>query len=89
MVLSKGVVAEVQPLGKDKYGRTIAIVHVNGKSLNKELVRLGMAWWYEYFAKDDKELQRLEQDARKAKAGLWSDPYPTPPWEWQRMRKKR
>ena len=36
----------------------------------------------------DDLLERLEQEAREAKQGLWVDPQPLPPWEW-RKRKSR
>jgi len=31
-------------------------------------------------------LRDLEQEARAVERGLWSDPKPTPPWEWRRLR---
>jgi endonuclease YncB( thermonuclease family) len=68
----------------DRYGRTVGVVVMaDGKTLNAELVRIGMAWWYKQYAPNDAELQMLESEARTAKAGLWVDPNPTPPWEWR------
>jgi len=29
-------------------------------------------------------LEGLEKDARVARIGLWADPQPVPPWEWQK-----
>jgi endonuclease YncB( thermonuclease family) len=29
-------------------------------------------------------LEGLEKEAREAKKGLWADPHPVPPWEWQK-----
>ena len=75
---------------KDRYGRTIGVVILpSGKELGKELVRRGLAWWYQRYAPNDKELIRLELDARKARRGLWKDPNPTPPWEFRRTRRSR
>jgi endonuclease YncB( thermonuclease family) len=30
------------------------------------------------------EYFRIEDEARVAGRGLWSDPHPVPPWEWRR-----
>jgi endonuclease YncB( thermonuclease family) len=74
----------VRPRGTDRYGRTVAdLILPDGTLLNQELVRLGMAWWYRQHAPDDRELARLEGEARGARRGLWSQPQPIPPWEWR------
>ncbi|MGO9567233.1 MAG: thermonuclease family protein [Desulfomonilaceae bacterium] len=77
-------VVEVQEVDKDSYGRTVGWVSVDGKSLNKELLRAGLAWWYRYYAENERELEKLESEARKNKIGLWSSPNPIPPWEFRR-----
>jgi len=75
---------EVEEVDKDRYGRTVAWVYVNGKSLNKELIRAGLAWWYRHYAENEHELKDLEAEARRNKTGLWSMPNPIPPWEFRR-----
>lgn len=61
---------------RDRYGRTLGEVAVEGRSVNEELVRSGAAGWYEQFANEDPELaarlRAAEIEAKKAKAGLWS-----------------
>jgi endonuclease YncB( thermonuclease family) len=58
---------------KNRYDRTIADVWLpEGKSLNREMVGSGMAWWYRKYADKDRMLARLEAEARQAKRGLWS-----------------
>lgn len=79
-----GKMAEVRPVDRDQYGRTVAWVVVDGKSLNKELVRAGLAWWYRRYAEDNLELMDLEAEARKHKVGLWCQPNPVPPWRFRR-----
>lgn len=79
-----GKTVRIDPVTTDRYGRTVAWVSVNGESLNKGLVRAVLAWWYRKYARDDTELERLENEAREAKRGLWVDPNPVPPWEWRR-----
>jgi endonuclease YncB( thermonuclease family) len=82
LVFSREV--EVHPLERDRYGRLVATVHCEGKSLGEELVRAGLAWWYRRYAPDDAVLEALEQEAREAGRGLWSHPHPLPPWEFRR-----
>jgi micrococcal nuclease len=77
-----GKIVTVQPRGTDRYGRTVAEVTLpEGRSLNHEMVRLGMAWWFQAYAPGDRMLERLETEAREAKRGLWSQPSPIPPWD--------
>jgi hypothetical protein len=69
----------------DRYRRTVAeIILPDGRNLNQEIVRAGLAWWYERYARRETVLQDLEQEARDAKRGLWSEPKPVAPWEWRK-----
>jgi endonuclease YncB( thermonuclease family) len=68
----------------DRYGRVVSEVLLpDGRTLNQELVRAGMAWWYRQYAPNDTTLAQLEAEARTAKRGLWADAHPVPPWEWR------
>ena len=45
--LAFGKTVTVEDKGADRYGRMIAdVILPNGTSLNRELVKAGMAWWY-------------------------------------------
>jgi micrococcal nuclease len=70
----------------DRYGRTVAIILVDGKNLNEELIRAGLAWVYPQYCKATfcSEWYKLEDASRKAKIGLWSHPGAIPPWEYRR-----
>ena len=68
--------------GTDGYGRTLGRVVVDGRDVNAEQVRRGMAWVYARFAHDP-ALDALEADARQARRGLWADASPVPPWRWR------
>ncbi len=59
----------------------------DGRSLNHELVRAGLAWMYRRYT-NDQSLSDLEEEARVARRGLWADPHAVPPWEWRSMRKR-
>lgn len=80
-----GQVVDVHEVTVDRYGRTVAWVSVNGKSLNKELIKAGLAWWYRRYAWRNRELQTLQIQARKQQIGIWSLPNPIPPWRFRRQ----
>ncbi len=74
----------VQAVDRDRYGRTGGVVLLpDGRSLNHELVRAGLAWMYRRYT-NDQSLSDLEEEARVARRGLWADPHPVPPWEWRK-----
>ena len=86
--LAFGKTVQVISHGPDRYGRTVAdIILPGGKSLNQELVRAGLAWWFRRYAPRDKTLARLEEEARDARRGLWRDEDPIPPWLWRKKGK--
>lgn len=69
---------------KDRYGRTVAeVILPNGEVLNKELVRLGYAWHYKRYSKDN-SYRELEIEARKNHRGLWIEKNPISPWEYRK-----
>jgi endonuclease YncB( thermonuclease family) len=56
--------------------------------VNLAKVTVGLAWHFKDYAKEQSEEDRhrypfAEQEARARKAGLWSEPDPTPPWDWR------
>jgi endonuclease YncB( thermonuclease family) len=82
--LAFGRVVTVEVRGTDRYGRTIGVVTLpDGRTLNHEMVRSGLAWWYWQYAPWDETLRRLEGEARAAQRGLWSHPDPVAPWDWR------
>jgi len=54
----------------------------SGLSLNRELVKAGLAWWQAEYS-DDRSYGELEAAARKMKVGLWKQGNPIPPWEYR------
>lgn len=69
----------------DQYGRNICRISVQGTDVNLVQVQRGMAWVYVQYAKDPAYF-RAEAEARRARAGLWADPSPVPPWDWRKHR---
>lgn len=67
------------------YERLICKVTVDGTYVSLAQVQRGMAWAYWRYAHDP-EILRAHQQARIERLGLWSDPNPTPPWEFRKMK---
>lgn len=60
------------------------LISKQGRDLNLEQVKLGMAWHYKKYKKeqspDDRSLYAAAEEVAKGKrVGLWSDPNPVPP----------
>lgn len=59
---------DCQSAGRDKYGRMLGWCSVDGRDINREMVREGMAW---AFVKYSRRYEAVEAEARTAKAGIW------------------
>lgn len=73
---------------KDRYGRTVAVVHCDAVNVNVAQVSRGMAWVYRQY-NHDASLPALETMARLSRVGLWSDHNPREPWLFRKERKAR
>ncbi len=87
-------IAEDKPVrleshGKDRYERTLGVVHLDGgESLNEAQLRAGLAWHFKRYSSDT-TLADLESDARAREVGLWSEKDPVPPWDFRARGKAR
>lgn len=79
----------VRLTGDKTYGREVGEIFVDGRSATREILRAGLAWWNTKYAPHDSDLARLEQNARKAKRGLWRDAESMPPWEFRNRYRRR
>jgi micrococcal nuclease len=75
----------IESHGSDKHRRTLGTVFDGDLNVNQELVKEGWCWWFRKFVPKDQALKRLEQEAKEAKKGLWTDPNPVPPWLYRRL----
>lgn len=87
-----GKAVEVDTHKRDRYGRQVGKVLLQGKDVNLEQVSRGLAWHYKAYAheqaaEDQERYAAAEDAARDAKRGLWRDADPTPPWEWRKSKK--
>lgn len=82
LVAGKTVI--VQPKGKDRYGRTIAHVVIDGRDVNAVMIDRGAAWAYRAYL-EDQSLIVAEAQAKSGGVGLWALPegQRLPPWEYR------
>ena len=90
LVFDRSVSVEWKKL--DRYQRIVGKVQINGQDANLEQVRRGLAWHYKKYEREQEPLDRAtysqaEIEARMGRRGLWSDPGPTPPWDWRKSKK--
>jgi len=62
---------------------------LDGRDINLEQIRSGMAWHYKEYEREQTEEDRelyagAEHEARSARRGLWIDPNPIEPAEFRR-----
>ncbi len=65
----------VAPIDRDRYGRTVARIRVDGGDVSEALVQAGMAWHFRRYSHDSR-LDALEREARAAHRGVWHDATP-------------
>lgn len=85
--LTFGQTLAIYPTAIDPYGRYTARVFRGDLPINAEMVRRGMAWRYDRYARGDTKLLALQRRARAKRVGLWRDARPVAPWLWLKSRK--
>ena len=82
---------QVQTVKKDKYGRWVGKVLLDGADINLTQVEAGWAWHYKEYENEQSAADRHEYAAAQTTAqvqrrGLWQDPRPVAPWDFRRKR---
>jgi len=77
----------------DQYGRQVCKIVFDDKDINLEQVKAGMAWHYKDYGREQSTEDRetyahAEDEARKARRGLWIDASPVEPGEFRREEKR-
>jgi endonuclease YncB( thermonuclease family) len=90
LVLNKSV--DVKSYGTGRYGRTLGVVFVDGKNVNLEMIKAGLAEVYRGPPAKGLDLEpywKAEKEARKDDREMWSlgDKYISPR-EWRRGKRK-
>lgn len=77
-------IVDVTVFETDRDGRSVGLVTVGSKNLNRTLVASGYAWVYDTDCKQSfcGDWKGIELQAKASKLGLWSDSSPMPPWNW-------
>jgi endonuclease YncB( thermonuclease family) len=78
---------------RDKYGRDVCKVLIDGADINLEQIRRGLAWHFKRYeheqaVDDQRSYAAAETAARAAMRGLWQDRAPKAPWDF-RAEKRR
>lgn len=84
-----GKTVEVEIKDKDHYGRVVGVVYYQGENINLYMLKTGNVWQYKQFSKNNIEFTKAEEEAKKAKLGLWKESNPTPPWVYRRENRKK
>ena len=74
---------------RDKYQRIVGKIIFNGKDVNLNQIKRGLAWHYKkYEGEQDVEDRSIyanaEYLAQRDKVGLWFDANPIPPWDYRK-----
>ena len=90
IVLVLGQTVTVTSHGTDRYGRVLGEVWLSdGRSVNTEMVRQCLVWWYRRYAPQATQLRDLEAACQAAHQGVWAgDNAPIPPWDWRKGRRQ-
>ena len=84
----RGKPLEIEIIEEDDYGRQVGVVYVGGENINLAMVRAGHAWWYEYYAADNRALAEAHREAARRRLGLWAaSEAPLAPWDWRRRQR--
>ena len=81
--LSYGRPAQIAVVGRDRYGRAICRVAVDGVDVNREQIVRGMAWMYRQYTSDF-DYSQAEITARTRRVGIWVELEPVPPWAFRK-----
>ncbi len=83
---------ELESYGLDRYSRVLGVVYIDGKNVNLEMVKKGLAEVYKGKSApgfDNQPYWDAEQEARDNMRGMWvqGDKYISPK-QWRKRQKK-
>lgn len=79
--------ATIKPSARDRYGRTLADVQCKGRDAGVAQVSTGMAWVFDRYSEGYEHLYLMQDAAKGAHQGLWTDLAPVAPWDWREQRR--
>jgi len=92
LVFGREVIVDFEK--RDKYGRLVGKVIVDGKDASHYQLLRGLAWHFKEYQYDQTEADRVvyasaEDAARALRVGLWQDAAPESPWDWRKKRRAK
>ena len=83
--LIMGKQVNARAVAKDRYGRFVCWVHVDGEiDVSAAMLSRGIAWYY-----CPKQMVRhykdIEVTAREERVGIWAFSNPVAPWDWRKI----
>jgi micrococcal nuclease len=84
--LVAGEIVSVKVYDTDRYGRSVGVVFAGSTNVNQEVISNGYAWQYKKYCKASfcRDWSILEDHAKTARIGLWSEAKPIPPWQYRK-----
>ncbi len=85
-----GKKARVVIMDIDRYRRSVSVLYLDNRDINREMVKEGYAWAYTEYLRGPyaSEYIEAENEARRKKLGLWHQANPLPPWEFRKRTRK-
>jgi len=75
----------VKSTGRDQYNRILGeVFNKQSVNVNKKMVETGMAVLYMQSQKECVDYGQIEKEAKRIKAGVWSDPNFELPFLWRK-----
>lgn len=84
--LCYGKTIKVDKKDVDQYNRILGIIYIGDLNINQEMVRNGLAWYYDHYV-EDPNLEALEKAAQQQKLNIWSMKNPIPPYEYRKKQR--
>lgn len=86
-----GRTVEVHWTKRDRYGRIVGKILLNGQDVCLLQISLGMAWHYKKYDfeqsdEDKASYAQAEMEARRRSLGLWRDTDPMAPWDFRKIK---
>ena len=90
--LVQGKVVSILYESRDRYGRILGKILVDGHDINLRMIKDGFAWWYSYYREqqslEDQALyESAERYSKTLKIGLWKSENPIKPYDWRKLKK--
>ncbi len=87
-----GKIVTIKTVTTDYYGRTVALIYMDGISIQSVLLESGMAWVYDKYCRHSlcANWRTQQEKALQERHGLWLHKEDAlPPWQWRKQSKHK